>query len=99
MGRAGRSTRITGWQPTAFVEPYLEVGPDGVVWVTDPGGNRVLLFDSEGRSLGTAAHEGPLATPLGIALVDATHAVVANAGSHSLAAVWRTARTSVAPDR
>ena len=93
-----RSWPVGGWTPSALQEPYLDVGPDGVVWVTDPSGDRVLLFDGGGRPLG-AAHGGPLAMPVGIAVLDADHAAVANARSHSLAIVSRTANTAVVPER
>ena len=93
---------ITDWFAIYLVSKgfrITHVGPDGTVWVTDPSGDRVLLFDREGRPLGVARHAAPLATPLGIAVVDATHAVVSNAGSYSLAVVWRTSSTSVEPER
>ena len=98
-GRSLRDWPVDAWNPTGGLEPYLDVGPDGVVWLTDPLSNRVLLFDGKGHPLGTAAHAKALATPLGIAVFDATHAVVSNAGSYSLAVVWRTSSTSVPPER
>ncbi len=48
-----REWPIDGWETSTLLEPYLDVGGDGVVWVTDPSGNRVLLFDSSGHPLGT----------------------------------------------
>jgi YYY domain-containing protein len=98
-GRSLREWPVAAWNTTGGLEPYLEVGPDGVVWLTDPSSNRVLLFDGRGHPLGPAAHATALAKPLGIAVVDPTHAVVSNAGSHSLAVVWRTSSTSVSPER
>jgi sugar lactone lactonase YvrE len=79
------------------LEPYLEVGGDGSVWVTDPSGKRVLVFASDGRPLGSARAPTALSTPVGIALHDDAHAVVADAGSQSFVLVWRTANTSVVP--
>ena len=90
---------VDDWKTSMLLEPYVAVGGDGVVWVTDPGGNRVLLFDSDGRSLGAITGSEPLSVPLGIALLDDRHAAVTNAGSHSLAIVARTAKTSVVPER
>jgi YYY domain-containing protein len=98
-GQLVRQWPIDGWEASAMLEPYLDVGRDGVVWVTDPSGDRVLLFDSKGQSLGTAVGPEPLSTPLGVAVLDDRHAAVANAGSHSLAIVARTAKTSVVPER
>lgn len=97
-----RAWPVEGWQPRALLEPYLEVGPDGVVWVTDPSGNRVLLYQGDGRPLGIAVPSRPLATPLGIAVVDADHAVVSNAATNDLVLVSREglpAALSPAPDR
>lgn len=73
------------------IEPYLDVGPDGVVWVTDPGANAVRLFAPDGTPLGTATADGPLARPLGIAVLDAHTAVVTNAGDDRLVRVRRPA--------
>jgi len=98
-GQLLRQWPIDGWEASTMLEPYLDVGRDGVVWVTDPGADRVLLFDSNGEPLGAAFAREPLATPLGVAVLDDRHAAVANAGSHSLAIVARTANTSVVPER
>jgi hypothetical protein len=68
-----------------------------LVWVTDPGGNRVLVFASDGRPLGSARAPVTLSIPVGIALLDDTHAVIGDAGSQSLVLVSRTANTSVVP--
>jgi DNA-binding beta-propeller fold protein YncE len=90
---------VDGWEASSMLEPYLDVGRDGVVWVTDPSRDRLLLFDSKGQPLGEAAGGESLATPLGVAVLDDRHAAVANAGNHSLAIVARTANTSVVPER
>jgi YYY domain-containing protein len=97
-GELQRSWPIEGWAESALQEPYLDVGPDGVVWVTDPSGNRVLLFDAAGGPLGTTLG-GHLSMPVGIAVVDAEHAVVSNVRSQSLTVVSRTRNTSVDPER
>ncbi|MGH7858801.1 MAG: virginiamycin B lyase family protein, partial [Candidatus Binatia bacterium] len=88
-GAVLREWPIDGWKPGSPLEPYLDVGPDGTVWVTDPGANRVLLFDSEGRPLGAAASERSLARPLGIAASASSRAMVANAGNDSIGFVER----------
>jgi YYY domain-containing protein len=98
-GELVRQWPVDGWKASTLLEPYLGVGSDGVVWVTDPSANRVLLFDSVGHPLGPIVGAEPLSIPLGIALLDDGRAVVANAGSHSLAIVARTANTSVVPER
>jgi len=77
------------WRPDARMEPYLTVGPDGVVWVTDPAGRQVLLFDRGGRALGVAVATAPLGLPLGIAVRDRNTAVVADAGAGRLIEVRR----------
>jgi YYY domain-containing protein len=98
-GQLVRQWPIDGWDASTMLEPYLDVGRDGVVWVTDPSRDRVLLFDSKGQPLGAARGREPLSTPLGVAVLDDRHAAVANAGSHSLAMVARTPKTSVVPER
>ena len=65
--------------------------------VTDPSGDRVLLFNENGKPLGVGQASRALSVPTGIAVIDLDHAVVANAGNHSLAVVSRTANTSVVP--
>jgi len=97
-GELRRTWPIDGWRQGTLREPHLDVGPDGTVWVADPGADRVLLFDEKGRPRGVAQSAQPLSIPIGVAVVDATHAVVSNAGGHSLAFVSRTANTSVEPD-
>jgi YYY domain-containing protein len=70
-------------------EPYLAVGPDGVVWVSDPERHRVLLFDRSGAPLGAAESSVPLDRPLGIAVVGARQALVTDAGANRLVTVRR----------
>ena len=70
---------------------------DGSVWVTDPSGKRVLVFASDGRSLGAAQAQTSLSVPVGIALLDDTRAIVGDAGRQSLVLISRTANTSVVP--
>lgn len=95
-----RSWPIAGLVPGGILEPYLEVSPDGVVWVTDPPGGRVLLYDRTGAFVGTAHPERALVLPLGIALVGPDRAVVVDAGADALVRVElpATAKTVVSPE-
>lgn len=84
-----RRTWPMPWRDGDRVEPYLDVGPDDVVWVTDPSADAVWLFTRDGTPLGTAVPDAPLARPLGIAVLDASTAAVANAGNDSVVLVRR----------
>jgi YYY domain-containing protein len=88
-GQLRREWPIDGWGPGGLPEPYLAVGPDRVVWVTDPKGKRVLLFESSGKPLGVAVPATPLDNPLGIVVVDAGTAMVVDAARNRLVAVKR----------
>ena len=88
-GRVLRQWPIDGWQPGARMEPYVAVGPDDVVWVTDPPNHRVLLFAQDGAPLGVATAAAPLKLPLGIAIVDRTTAVVTDAEANTVVRVRR----------
>jgi sugar lactone lactonase YvrE len=92
-GALRRQWPVDGWPPGSLIEPYLAAAND-VVWVTDPGGNRVLLYSTTGRFLGTATAEVALDTPLGIAVLGRTRAIVTTRGG-TLVAVTR----DRAPDR
>jgi len=49
---AVRQWDVRGWRSQSVMnKPYLAVGPDGVVYVTDPEGFRVLAFDNQGTPL------------------------------------------------
>jgi len=49
-----REWTIAGWQGQSLDnKPYLAVGQDGRVWVTDPEAYRVIVFDSQGVFLFT----------------------------------------------
>ena len=74
-----RDWPLDGWLPGTLIEPYLAAADD-VVWVTDPGGNRVLVFSAAGRFVETASAEGPLEAPLGIAALGPTRAIVTTLG-------------------
>jgi streptogramin lyase len=89
-GALVRSWPIEGWIVAAYQEPQIAIGPDDVVWVTDPLRARVLLFDREGRPLGLAEAESPLGMPTGIALVDKRTAMVSDAREDRLIGVKRT---------
>ena len=71
-----RAWPIDGWDAGQRLEPYLAIGSDGVVWVTDPTGGRVLLFDGTGRALGQAAPTPGVEFPLGITVLGEDSAVV-----------------------
>jgi hypothetical protein len=88
-GRVIRAWAIEGWQPGSRMEPYVSIGPDDAVWVTDPPNGRVLLFSREGEALGTAVAEAPLALPLGIAVTDGSSAVVTDAAKNAVVRVTR----------
>lgn len=88
-GQLQRSWAVDAWTRAGASEPYLAVGVDGVVWATDGDGGRVLLFTRDGALLGTAMPTEPLRSPRGIALIDASTAVVADAGANRLVRVAR----------
>lgn len=88
-GQVLREWPIDGWQPGARMEPYLAVGPDDVVWVTDPPNHRVLLFTRNGEPLGTAAAASPLTLPLGIVVVDRFTALVTDAATNAVISISR----------
>ncbi len=83
-----RGFAVPEWD-TADFEAYLEVGADGTLWLTDPAGDRVLLYDRSGRALGVAEPRGTLDRPTGIALLDSHNAMVASAGNDALVMVRR----------
>ncbi len=89
-GTLKRSWTIAGWSVKAVIEPQLALGPDGVLWVTDPAGARVLLFDQNGRPLGVGEASAPLGMPTGIAVSDAASAMVSDARENRLVRVRRT---------
>jgi len=89
-GELLREWPVEGWQPGSRLEPFVAIGPDDVVWVTDPPNHRVLLFTREGRPLGVAVSEAPLDLPLGIAILDQATAVVTDAAANAVIRVKRT---------
>jgi YYY domain-containing protein len=89
-GQLLREWPIEGWQPGARVEPFLAVGPDDAVWVTDPPNHRVLIFTREGQPLGTAVAASPLTLPLGIVIQDRATALVTDAATNAVISVRRT---------
>jgi hypothetical protein len=90
-GQVLREWPIDGWQNSSRMEPYIAVGPDGVLWVTDPPNGRVLLFTRDGESLGIAVPESPLRLPLGVAVIDQSTAVVTDAVTNAVVSVSRPA--------
>ncbi|HZU87150.1 MAG TPA: NHL repeat-containing protein, partial [Anaerolineaceae bacterium] len=70
---AVREWEVKGWRSQSVLnKPYLALGPDGNVYVTDPEGFRVLVFDKFGKPLMTwsiQSFEGDVfGQPLGIAV-------------------------------
>ncbi len=68
---------ISGWSEGANLQslnnkPYLAVGPDGRVYVSDPEGYRMLVFDADGKFLQTwgdyGAGTNQFALPVGVAV-------------------------------
>jgi DNA-binding beta-propeller fold protein YncE len=88
-GELLREWAVDGWNPGALIEPYLAIGPDGVVWVTDPSGRRVLLYDRDGKPLGTATPQSRLEVPIGVTVVDGRNAAVSDAAGNSVVMVRR----------
>jgi len=75
--------------PGGLPEPYVAVGPDHLLWVTDPSGKRVLLFDTSGAPLGTATPATPLEVPLGIVATGRGHAMVVDSARNRLVPLQR----------
>ena len=88
-GRLLRHWPVAGWRPGIHVEPYVSIGPDRVVWATDPAAGRVLLFNEGGRMLGVATAERPLSRPLGVAAIAEGRAVVTDAATGNVVEVRR----------
>ena len=66
-----RQWPIVGWESQSTVnKPYLATDSAGRVYVSDPEGSRIIVFDAEGRVLATLRGAGGsfFQTPAGIAL-------------------------------
>lgn len=98
-GEPLREWTIDGWNPGALIEPYLATGPDDAVWVTDPSGKRVLLYDRDGKPLGTALPQARLDVPIGITVVDRWKAAVSDAGDNSVVMVHREGAERASPPK
>jgi uncharacterized protein (TIGR03663 family) len=72
---------IDGWESQeAAHKAYLAVGPNGVVVYSDPSGQRVSIFDRNGKPLGNLslpADELGLDQPIGVAVDDTGRILVA----------------------
>lgn len=66
----GTAMAWTGPAPSNTIEgPHLALRPAGGVYVTDPEGRRVLVFDGQGEPLGQFGLDAGLGKPVGIAAV------------------------------
>jgi YYY domain-containing protein len=88
-GTVQQTWPVPEWARGAASEPYVAVGTDGVVWVSDPDGGQVLLFAPSGLRIGPATASEPLRQPRGIALVDQRTAVVVDSTTNRLIRVSR----------
>jgi DNA-binding beta-propeller fold protein YncE len=88
-GQLRRQWPVDAWAPGGLPEPYVAVGPDHLVWVTDPSGKRVLVFDTSGAPLGSALPAAPLEVPLGIVATGPGHAMVVDAARNRLVPLQR----------
>mgnify|MGYP002396581449 CR=1 FL=1 len=66
---------VEGWHVQSLDnKPYLDVGPQGSVYVSDPELSRVVVFSPDGKVLATWGTQGPDGTnlnyPTGVALAD-----------------------------
>ncbi|MCS6844010.1 MAG: PA14 domain-containing protein, partial [Caldilineales bacterium] len=86
VGADGAATAWLGPAPASTLDgPHLALRPAGGLYVTDPEGRRVLLFDRDGGPLGQFGAEAGLVKPVGIAAAQAGAGVdrVAVVDSHA----------------
>ena len=70
LGADGSLNRWSGTIPASTIDgPHLALRPSGGLYVTDPEGRRVLLFDAGGKPLGQLGAEAGLVKPAGLAAV------------------------------
>lgn len=86
---------VPGW--TSACEPHLEADDDGKLYVADPTGQAVLVYDTAGRVESRITRDGkdrPFAQPTGIAIATKTRILyVINSGDSSVAIVPLPRRT------
>jgi YYY domain-containing protein len=86
---------VPGW--TSACEPHLEADDDGRLYVADPTGEAVLVYDTAGRLESRITRDGkgqPFARPTGIAIAAKTRILyVINSGDSSVAIVPLPRRT------
>jgi DNA-binding beta-propeller fold protein YncE len=87
---------VPGW--TAACEPHLEADDDGRLYVADPTGEAVLVYDTAGRLESRITRDGtgrPFARPTGIAIAAKTRILyVINSADSSVAIVPLPRRTA-----
>ncbi len=84
-----REWPVVGWYGQSLDnKPYLAAGGEGQVYVGDPEGYRVLVFDSQGKFLTTwgdyGAEPGRFALINGVAVDDTGNVFVADAGNNRI---------------
>ena len=66
-------------------KPYLTVGPDGRIYVSDQVGNRILVFDASGNYLASfgrfGADDAGFAAPSGVAIDEQGNILVVDTGN------------------
>jgi YYY domain-containing protein len=87
---------VPGWMSAC--EPHLEADDDGKLYVADPTGEAVLVYDTAGRIESRITRDGtgrPFARPTGIAIASKTRILyVINSGDSSVAIVPLPRRTA-----
>lgn len=69
---------VSGWDGLRFFEPYLAVGPDGLVYATSSAFGQVLVLGADGSELGPLFNS-ELRRPYGIAITpDGTQALISD---------------------
>ncbi len=70
LGADGSFSRWSGTIPASTIDgPHLALRPGGGLYVSDPEGRRVLVFDAGGKPLGQFGGEFGLVKPAGLAAV------------------------------